>query len=201
VWYGKASPGTQGDTASRVAQRSELEHSRGPHVSRVTCKDGRMAKLPDGWSRPGEALRGVCPVRDGRLRHVARSAPAASGVPPFPVVWLAWSPVSAVAQPVLTLWAVPSELRQAVRRWVHDDVSARAATWFANVVCVSEVSRSMRHDTTWSWRGESLPETPPGAGRPTERLARRAHRGTAPQAPHAREAGSPGARRPRSGRP
>jgi len=48
----KASPGTQGDTASRVAQRSELEHSRGPHVSRVTCKDGRMAKLPDGWSRP-----------------------------------------------------------------------------------------------------------------------------------------------------
>jgi hypothetical protein len=63
-------------------------------------------------------------------------------------------------QPVLTFWAVPSHMRQAVRRSIHDDVAAQAVRWFADVVDVSEVGRGLPHDVTWYWDGQTMAAKP-----------------------------------------
>ena len=100
--------------------------------ARCSRGSGRLPGRPQGW-QPAEAL---------------------------PVLWLHWSPQSARAQPVLTLWAVPSPIRSLIRQAIHDQVPSEAAERFAEITS-TDVSRADIHDTRWMWsegglsRGES----------------------------------------------
>jgi hypothetical protein len=116
---------------------------------------GRVDKLPQGWSRPikGSEVTLLFPwvgsvTWNGRPQGW-QSADA------LPVVWLEWSPRSAQTQPVLTLWAVPSQIRSLVRQAVHDQVRVEAAEWFAKITS-TEVLRAAHHMTQWLWTEQGL---------------------------------------------
>ena len=123
---------------------------------RSGCNDHHVEKLPKGWSRPVKAseVSELFPMA-GTLTWNGRPQTWREP-PPFPVVWLAWSPGSAGAQPVLTLWAVPSAERSNVRRGVHQTVSPQAHQWFASVVGATEVARAGYHSVGWSWTGDGF---------------------------------------------
>jgi hypothetical protein len=110
-----------------------------------------VEKLPRGWSRPLKAseVPGLFPMA-GSLTWNGRPQTWREP-PPFPVVWLAWSPDSATTQPVLTLWAVPSAQRSIIRRGVHETVSTQAQHWFTSVVDATDVARAGHHSVAWSW--------------------------------------------------
>jgi hypothetical protein len=118
---------------------------------RAGCQDGAVVRLPAGWSRPVKPseVADLFPmagsvVWNGPPQTVRRAAGQ-------PVVWLTWSAISAQPQPVLTLWAVPSGSRQAIRRWVRSVVAEQAVTWFAATVNADDVSRASNHSRQWTW--------------------------------------------------
>lgn len=120
---------------------------------RSRCQDVLVDKLPQGWSRPlkpSEVPR-VFPMA-GSIAWNGR-AQGWQKATALPVVWLAWSPDSAQAQPVLTVWAVPSSSRSTIRRHIHDVVSAQAIRWFESVVNDGETARATPHTTGWYWTG------------------------------------------------
>jgi hypothetical protein len=114
-----------------------------------------MNKLPQGWSRPikGSEVALLFPWA-GAVTWNGRPQ-GWQGADALPVVWLAWSPRSAQTQPVLTLWAVPSQVRRLVRQAVHDQVQVEAAEWFAQITS-TEVLRAAHHTTQWRWTGQGL---------------------------------------------
>lgn len=118
-------------------------------------------RLPAGWSHPVKPLE-ITEIFPG-VGHVTwngrpanwRSAQARSAF------WLDWSPLP---QPVLTLWAVPSAERAAVRRWMQDTVAPQAADWLRALDTRSPVWRDTRHSVTWSYTQDDIvPPAKPGA--------------------------------------
>jgi hypothetical protein len=112
---------------------------------------GSKRRLPQGWSyplKPGEisvALPGVGSVTwNGR----PRGWQAAVGRPVF---WLRWEPRSAMPQPVLTVWAVPSADRAAIRRWIDATAMDSLRAWLRAAETAPQTWRDATHDTTWDW--------------------------------------------------
>jgi hypothetical protein len=67
------------------------------------------------------------------------------------VLWLRWSPRSAQAQPVLTIWAVPSNERVAIRAWIESFAAIEVQQWLADADTGSPTGRDVQHDQTWAW--------------------------------------------------
>lgn len=65
--------------------------------------------------------------------------------------WLDWSPRSALPQPALTVWAVPSGQRDAIRRWIHQTVAAEAGDCLHRLSTRTPVWRDRHQRITWSW--------------------------------------------------
>lgn len=64
-------------------------------------------------------------------------------------------------QPVLTVWAVPSEHRMAVRRWIKQTVAPEASDWLGALGTRSPVWQDMPHSVAWNWSpGEYEQPTP-----------------------------------------
>lgn len=126
-------------------------------------QSGRMAskrRLPRGWShplKPGEiaaSLPGVGSVTwNGRPQGWQATATR-------PVMWLWWSPGSAIPQPVLTVWAVPSADRAAIRQWLGTTALASMRAWLQAAGAAPPTWRDAEHMATWHW---------PGAGRTAAR--------------------------------
>lgn len=112
-------------------------------------------RLPRGWSYPlksGEvaaSLPGVGSVTwNGRPQ-------GRRGTAACPVFWLNWSPGSAIPQPVLTVWAVPSADRAGIRAWA--DVTAMPAmrAWVRAAEQATPTWRDAQHAVAWNWTGQT----------------------------------------------
>jgi hypothetical protein len=107
--------------------------------------------MPRGWSKPVKPAEvsdlfpwAASVVWDGRPQ-TWKTGDA------LPVVWVVWEPKSKMAQPVLTLWAVPSSLSSTIRQQVHDEIAPEAARWMDAVLGSGEVSRATAQRTGWAW--------------------------------------------------
>jgi hypothetical protein len=143
------------------------ERTRGfvelPAPGLPVSQSGRMAsrqRLPRGWShpmKPGEiaaSLPGVGSVTwNGRPQGWQAAATR-------PVFWLWWSPGSAMPQPVLTVWAVPSADRAAIRQWIGTTAMASIRAWLQAAEAAPQTWEDAEHMATWHW---------PGAGRTAAR--------------------------------
>jgi hypothetical protein len=76
-----------------------------------------------------------------------------------PVIWLTWAPRTAMAQPVLTVWAVPSGNRAAIRQWINQAVAPEATRWLLALESRSPTCRDTRHSKTWNWEPGTIHET------------------------------------------
>ena len=68
-----------------------------------------------------------------------------------PVFWLHWSPRTALAQPVLTVWAVPSTDRGAIRAWAELTAAPSMQAWLKALAAASETWRDREHGAVWEW--------------------------------------------------
>lgn len=64
-----------------------------------------------------------------------------------------------VPQPVLTIRAVPSRYREAIRVVLDDSMADAIATWLAGVSQRPETWLSERQYTHWTWMPPSASET------------------------------------------
>jgi hypothetical protein len=71
------------------------------------------------------------------------------------VFWLMWNPRSAMPQPVLTVWAVPSADRAAIRAWIGTTAMASMRAWLQAAQAAPETWRDAEHIATWYWQGET----------------------------------------------
>jgi hypothetical protein len=108
-------------------------------------------KLPVGWSHPikasevAEVFPGVGHITwNGRPANWRDSQDQAA-------FWLSWSPRSALPQPVLTIWAVPSKHRAAIHRWTEKTVAPQAHDWLRSLGERSPVWRDTEHMQAWRW--------------------------------------------------
>ncbi len=119
---------------------------------------GRMRsrrKLPRGWSHPIKSS------------EIAASLPAGGSVTwngrpqgwqtaeERLVFWMAWSPRTAMPQPVMTVWAVPSRDRAAVRAWIDAVAMPEMQAWVRFLHSAHETWLGSDHMTVWRWRGDS----------------------------------------------
>jgi hypothetical protein len=129
-----------GDSAGRVTR---MYH---PSVVR------NRRKLPIGWSHPikPSEIAQVFPA----VGHTTWNGRPANwqSAHERTAFWLSWSPRSALPQPVLTVWAVPSENRDSIRRWVQQTVAREAGDWLGALDTRSQVWRDTHHAVTWKWR-------------------------------------------------
>jgi len=109
-------------------------------------------RLPRGWShplKPGEIaalLPGVGSVSwNGRAQDW--QAPLPPGIPPE------WSPRSMMPQPVLTVWAVPSPDRAAIRAWISATAMTSTRAWLQAAGTSPQTWRDAEHNTAWNWHG------------------------------------------------
>ncbi len=54
-------------------------------------------------------------------------------------------------QPVLTVWAVPSENRSHIRKWIHEVVAPDASAWLSAIETQTETWRDSEHSRAWRW--------------------------------------------------
>jgi hypothetical protein len=110
------------------------------------------SKLPAGWSRPIKPSE-ITQTFPG-IGHVYWNGPPATWRKPTaqPVIWLSWQPRSAMPQPVLTVWAVPSANRAAIHQWINQTVAPQAAGWLLALESRSPIWRDTRHSRTWNWK-------------------------------------------------
>jgi hypothetical protein len=112
--------------------------------------------LPAGWSHPIKAseIAGIFPG----VGHVTWNGRPANwqAAQTRSAFWLDWSPKSAVPQPVLTVWAVPSSDRAAVRRWIQQTVALEAGEWLRALDTRSPVWRDAHNSVTWSYTQDDI---------------------------------------------
>jgi hypothetical protein len=108
-------------------------------------------KLPNGWSYPIEASE-TAELFPG-VGHVYWNGRPANwqSAHAQDAFWLSWSPRSAMPQPVLTVWALPSARRAAVRRWIKQTVEPEASQWLRALDTRGQVWRDTSHSVAWSW--------------------------------------------------
>ena len=111
-------------------------------------------RLPAGWShaiKPGEVKEvfpGVGHVTwNGRPANWRDSEKAGEWV----VFWLDWNVRSALPQPVLTVWAVPSGQRSVIRGWIDQVVRPEAREWLSGLGTRSPVWRDAQQSVWWRW--------------------------------------------------
>ena len=109
-------------------------------------------ELPRGWSYPVKPSE-IETLFPG-VGHVywwgwSRKRAAAKGNPTR--LFLRWSPRSAMPQPGLTIVAVPSQYRQAVRAWIETQVAPAAKRWLAGLDTNSPTWLDDPHVMTWTW--------------------------------------------------
>lgn len=69
-----------------------------------------------------------------------------------PVLDLRWLPESVQAQPVLTLWAVPSSLRAQIGNLLRTAIAEEATSWVEDALWhQGEAWRLTDHDVQWAW--------------------------------------------------
>jgi hypothetical protein len=73
-----------------------------------------------------------------------------------PAIWLTWSPHSMLPQPVITVWAVPSEFREQIRGWIRDVVSPSAALWLSSLDAQPDTWRYSEQSKAWQWTEPEL---------------------------------------------
>ena len=117
------------------------------------------SKLPAGWSRPVKPSE-ISQTFPG-AGHVYWNGPPATSrdATARPVIWLSWEPRSAMPQPGLTVWAVPSANRAAIRQWINQTVAPQATRWLLALESRSPVWRDTRHWKTWNWKPDTNQET------------------------------------------
>ncbi len=113
-------------------------------------------KLPKGWSwpiKPSEVEKyfpgvghtywfwGSYRLRNRRLEEVRP-----------PSFRLDWTPRSAMPQPVLTVFSVPSDKRASVRAWVEAVVAPQAHAWLGALETQYPTWLDARHQKTWTWK-------------------------------------------------
>jgi hypothetical protein len=114
-----------------------------------------VKKLPQGWS---PALKGAEPAElfpwVGFVTWLGRPVgwQAATSLPVF---GLRWSPTSAMPQPGLDMWAVPSTIRSQVRQAIHRQGAAEAGHWYSKITS-TEVFRATEHNIEWRWTDDGL---------------------------------------------
>src|SRR5690349_18525887 len=74
---------------------------------------------------------------------------AGRGLPPG--FRLEWNPRSAMPQPVLTVWAVPSADRAAIRAWIGATAMASMRAWLQAAEAAPQTWRDAEHNAAWHW--------------------------------------------------
>jgi hypothetical protein len=140
-------------------------------------QSGRMTsrrRLPRGWShplKPGEVA--ACFPGMGSVTWNGR--PQDWKAAAFRRVFrLEWSPRSAMPQPVLTVWAVPSADRAAIRAWIGATAMASMRAWLQAAEAAPQTWRDAEHNAAWHWpaTGGGQRSSPAGDG-PQPRTGRR----------------------------
>ena len=113
-------------------------------------------KLPKGWSwpiKPSEVEKYFPGVGYTYwFRGSTKQQRAWTLGEPRPTSFrLTWTPRTAMPQPILTVFSVPSDLRKAVREWVEAVVLAQAHSWLAALETQSPVWLDAEHTKTWTW--------------------------------------------------
>src|SRR5580692_10416684 len=68
-----------------------------------------------------------------------------------PVILLTWEPRTAMPQPVLIVWAVPSGNRAAIRQWINQTVAPEATRWLLALESRSPAWLDVRQSKAWNW--------------------------------------------------
>ena len=113
-------------------------------------------ELPSGWSwpiKPSEVESFFPGVGQVYWWGWSRKRAAANGNPTK--LFLRWSPRSATPQPGLTLVAVPSQYRQAIRAWVETYVAPAAQRWLAELENQSPTWLDSNLVAEWTWKPDS----------------------------------------------
>jgi hypothetical protein len=114
-------------------------------------------KLPGGWSHPVRPSE-VAEIFPGSGHVSWNGRPAGwQNSAERPVFWLTWEPRAAMPQPVLTVWAVPSEDRAAIRRWIEETAAPQAGRWLLALESRSPTWRDTRQSQAWSWKPAVIP--------------------------------------------
>ena len=149
-----ASDASEGVTEGHT--EPELRPAYHVHMAR------NRSKLPAGWSRPikpsevTQTFPGIGHVYWNGRPTTWRDNTAQ------PVIWLTWDPRTAMPQPILTVWAVPSANRAAIRQWIQQAVAPQATRWLLALESRSPTWRDTRQSKTWTWRPDLEGEPGPG---------------------------------------
>jgi hypothetical protein len=73
------------------------------------------------------------------------------------LVYLTWFPGISRPQPILTLRAIPSQRRAAVRQWIEQDVVPELRAWLESLPTRSASWLEHQHLVSWKWRSASDP--------------------------------------------
>jgi hypothetical protein len=110
-----------------------------------------MPSLPPGWSWPlkSSEMATVFPgaghvTRNGRPRGWQSDRPQ-------PLVRVVWDPRSWIDQPMLTISAVPSRHRHALRGMVLGRVAAEVSDWTGAASSQGEGWQILDHSIRWLW--------------------------------------------------
>jgi len=108
-------------------------------------------RLPIGWSRPIKPSE-VIEIFPGIGHAYWNGRPATwQNSTAQPVFWLGWTPRTAMPQPLLTVWAVPSQNRAAIRQWTQQTVAPEASGWLLALESRSPTWRDTPHSKAWNW--------------------------------------------------
>lgn len=106
-------------------------------------------KLPKGWSWPvkpsdvDEQFPGV-----GHVNWVT----GALNKKRTPTLYLTWQPRTAMPEAGLTISAVPSTDRAAIRLWIMDVVAPEARSWLTALETRSPTWLDQWHMESWCWQ-------------------------------------------------
>ena len=111
---------------------------------------GHSRKLPPGWTHPIQPseVPTLFPGAKG-IYWYGRPRGWQKGVRPAIDVY--WSPGGMSPKPVLIVWAVPSEFRTRIRKWIEEVVSPSATAWLAGVDTRTETWRGFTQSKRWNW--------------------------------------------------
>lgn len=108
-------------------------------------------KLPQGWSWPLTATE-----IEQRFPGVARTTWSLGRLGPFRGTFYVatgeWSPRSMAATPGLTVHAIPSEHRRAIREALTGHLGEQIAEWFADIPHRPETWLSENQGAAWRWQ-------------------------------------------------